>query len=524
MNGSSRGGAAVGLAAAAVVVALMFAVRLTFDVRALFDLAADAMTLVLPGSVFGLLIDRLQEYGRPLMLIGLSLGLLVLGALAGAVRARYLARRSLLLRLAIPTLALCALTLPIVFIGATDELAIVPALTTLAYWSLFALLLELGLARAAGLPLAPAGGPSRRALLYGAAAMGTVWLGSYLGGRVVTASGKVGRPPPAVATAGPTFAPATGAPADAAPPQAGAPPAAPPDPFAEMTGITTTKDFYVVTKNGVDDPNVDQTRWRLQVGGERPYTLGYEELRRLEAVELPETLECISNNVGGPLMSTAVFRGVRLRDLLERAGIPAATREIRFNCADGYTESIPLATANDPQTILVHLMNGEPLPKEHGFPARVLMSGRYGMKNPKWVTAVLPVPQPYSGYWEQRGWNKDAFVRTTSRLDQPQESDLVPAGKPYPFVRGVAYAGARGIAKVEISFDGGLTWQETRLRRILPKDNWTPFTFVWTPPAPGTYDVRVRATDGEGQLQDATERDSFPDGSTGIHRVNIKVG
>lgn len=290
-----------------------------------------------------------------------------------------------------------------------------------------------------------------------------------------------------------------------------------------MTGITTTKDFYVISKNGVDDPNVNQTTWRLQVGGERPYAVGYEELRRLENVEFPDTLECISNNVGGPLLSTAVFRGVRLRDLLERAGIPAVTREIRFNCADGYTESIPLETANDPQTVLAYLMNGEPLLKEHGFPARVLMSGRYGMKNPKWVTAVLPVPQSYNGYWEQRGWSKDAFVRTKSRLDQPQASDLVPAGTPYPFVRGVAYAGGRGISKVEISFDGGRTWDETRLRRILPKDNWTPFTYVWTPPAAGTYEVRVRATDGEGQLQDATERDSFPDGSTGIHRVKIKV-
>jgi hypothetical protein len=273
----------------------------------------------------------------------------------------------------------------------------------------------------------------------------------------------------------------------------------------------------------VDDPVVSLATWRLQVGGERAFSLTYDELRSLESVEFPETLECISNNVGGPLLSTAIFRGVRLRQLLERAGIPPGTREIRSNCADGYTESIPLETANDPQTIVAYLMNGEPLTKEHGSPARILLSGRYGMKDPKWVSSILPVGQPYSGFWEVRGWNKDAFVRTKSRLDQPQENDVVPAGKPYPFIRGVAYAGARGISKVEVSFDGGQTWHDTQLRRILPKDNWTPFTYVWTPPAPGSYDVRVRATDADGQLQDATEHDSFPDGSTGIHRVTVKV-
>jgi DMSO/TMAO reductase YedYZ molybdopterin-dependent catalytic subunit len=361
---------------------------------------------------------------------------------------------------------------------------------------------------------------SRRALLYGSGALGALWLGSYFGGRLLAAAEKAGQQLGAPATPVPSIVAATAAPAQAT---ASAGPVSTVDPFPGLTGITTTKDFYVISKNGVDDPVVNAGTWRLQVGGQRPLSLSYDELRRLESVEFTETLECISNNVGGPLLSTAVFRGVRLRDLLERAGLPSGTKEVRFNCADGYTESIPLDTANDPQTIVVHIMNGEPLTKEHGFPARILMSGRYGMKNPKWVTAVLPVPQPYSGYWEVRGWNKDAFVRTMSRLDQPQESVVVPAGRPYPFVRGVAYAGARGIGKVEISFDGGRTWDETQLRRILPKDNWTPFTYVWTQPEPGTYDVRVRATDGEGQPQDATQRDSFPDGATGIHRVTVKV-
>jgi len=135
----------------------------------------------------------------------------------------------------------------------------------------------------------------------------------------------------------------------------------------------------------------------------------------------------------------------------------------------------------------------------------------------------VPVAQPYNGYWEQRGWNKDAFVRTFSRLDLPQDGAVVPTGRPYPFIRGVAYAGSRGISKVEISFDGGRTWDTTQLRRLLPSDNWTPFTYIWTPPGPGAYQVVVRAYDGDSSVQDATERDSFPDGATGLHRVAIKV-
>jgi len=145
------------------------------------------------------------------------------------------------------------------------------------------------------------------------------------------------------------------------------------------------------------------------------------------------------------------------------------------------------------------------------------------VKNPKWLTQIAPVPGPFNGYWPQRGWNKEAFVLTFSRLDYPQEPDRVPAGKAYPLLRGVAYAGSRGISKVELSFDGGRTWNETRLRKILPADNWMPFTYVWTPPAPGVYQVVVRATDGEGTVQDPAERDSFPDGATGYHTVKITV-
>lgn len=512
MKSPLRHGALVGAAAALLVVALMFALRVSLGVAALPDVAADAMTLVLPGSVFGYLIDRLQHFGRPLLLVGFSGGLVVIGAAVGAVSARVLAGRSAPLRFGLALAALCALTLPIVLLGASEEQRTSLIISTVAAWALFALLLALGLSSGADRPLAAQRGPTRRSLLYGAGVIGGAWLASYFGGRLLAAAREQA---PAAASATPTAA------STPAGPGVATTPSGTPDPFAGLTGITTTRDFYLISKNGVDDPQLDAPSWRLRVDGARPFTLGYDDLRAMDAVEYPITLECVSNTVGGPLLSTAVFRGPRLRTLLERAGLPTNTREIRFGCADGYTESLPLDVAMDDRTLMSYSMNGEALPKEHGFPARIVLAGRYGMKNPKWLTTIAPTAQPYNGYWEQRGWNKDAFVRTMSRLDYPQERDVVPAGKPFPLVRGVAFAGARDISKVEISFDDGTTWHETRLRRVLPAGDWVPFTYEWTPPAAGRYPVVVRAADGEGQLQDPVERDSFPNGATGYHRVMI---
>ncbi len=506
-------GARVGLAGASVVVALMFGVRLLLGLQALPDVAADAMTLILPGAVFGFLIDRLQELGRPLMLVGLSAGLLVLGAGAGFVSTRLLGAWPLAGRVAAVTLALSVLTAPVAFVGRDPEMAAEPARTTAAYWLLFAILLEWGLSSASGrrvlVGVAPS--PSRRALLYGAGALGAVWLSSYLGSRLAHAIQLGGARPVSQGALPPT------------PPPPGVTEAPLADPFANATFLTSTKDFYIIGKNGVNDPDINARAWRLSVGGERPFTLTYDELRALPSVEGTWTLECISNLVGGVLLSAAPFRGVPLRDLLARAGVPSSTREIRFVCSDGYTESIPLETANDERTIVAYLMNGEPLTKEHGFPARVLMSGRYGMKNPKWLTTIAPLSQVFNGYWEQRGWSKDAFVLTTSQIRNPFDGQEIPAGKPYPFVSGVAFAGARGVSRVELSFDGGGTWVDARLRKTLPKDNWMPWTYAWTSPATGTHQLVVRATDAEGELQDPKDRDSFPNGATGYQRLTVKV-
>src|SRR5438445_385101 len=245
---------------------------------------------------------------------------------------------------------------------------------------------------------------TRRRLVYGAGIFGGAWLLSYLGGRFVDASSAAGAR--RYVSSGSTLA----------------------DTYDPNTGLTNTKDFYVVSKNDIDDPVIASADWRLQVQGLRPFALGYDELSTLAAASRPRTLACISNPIGGEYISTGVFGGVPLRALLMRSGMDAGTTEIRFTCADGYTESIPLAVAVDPSTIVAVTLDGKPLARAHGFPARIVLSGRYGMKQPKWLTAIRPVIEPYDGYWEVRGWDKDAFVRTFSRIDRPTEGETVDPG------------------------------------------------------------------------------------------------
>src|SRR3989442_3760922 len=200
---SSWRGGTTGAAAGAVVVALMFGLRLTMGIQALPDVAADAMTLVLPGSVFGFLIDRLQEYGRPSLLVGVAVGLVTLCGLLGAIAATRLARLGHLPRGGAIAATLGVLTLPIVVLGAGED-AVGPAIATAAYWTLFAVLLEVGLSRAAARPLVAQHATERRALLLGAGALAGLWLATYLGGRLSRAPSPGGNRPPPAATPPPS--------------------------------------------------------------------------------------------------------------------------------------------------------------------------------------------------------------------------------------------------------------------------------------------------------------------------------
>lgn len=300
----------------------------------------------------------------------------------------------------------------------------------------------------------------------------------------------------------------------------------PPDPtFPDVAGlapeITPNAEFYNVDIDFLK-PSIDATTWRLPIDGlvTSPYELTFQQLQtEFEVVELAHTLSCISNEVGGNLISTAVWRGVRLKDVLAKAGLGPTVTEIVFKSSDGYSDSLPMAKVNEPTTLVVFGMNGEPLPKEHGFPARIIVPGVYGMKNPKWLTGMTAVDHHYRGYWEVRGWDEVATVKTESRIDAPASADSVhlPAR-----AAGVAWAGDRGITKVEVSDDGGSTWRPAVLKRELSPVAWRLWVADITP-GNGPRRLVVRATDGTGTPQTSEPADPHPSGASGYDFVTYQV-
>ncbi|MDQ3549147.1 MAG: molybdopterin-dependent oxidoreductase, partial [Chloroflexota bacterium] len=287
--------------------------------------------------------------------------------------------------------------------------------------------------------------------------------------------------------------------------------------------ITPTDEFYVVSKN-FQDPTVDSSDWTLEVGGmvDTPLTLSYSDLMMRESVEFVSTLECISNSVGGKYISTATWQGFPLVELLREAGMPDGIVDIELHAADGYIESVPLAEALAEDTMIVHMMNGEPLTDEHGAPARLIVPGIFGMKNVKWLTKVIAVNEDIKGFWQERGWSDPAPVVTMSKITTPRAGDDLSAGQPFK-AGGVAFSGDRGIDRVEVSFDGGVTWRDAELSDPLSPLAWRLWAIEQTPTATGVQWVTVRATDGTGDVQTAEERDTLPDGATGYHQIRTTV-
>lgn len=295
------------------------------------------------------------------------------------------------------------------------------------------------------------------------------------------------------------------------------------DPGGMPAPITSTSEFYAVSKNLVDPDSVPQG-WKLTLAGlvDEPYQLSLDDLRKLPVVEQTQTLVCISNEVGGNLIGNAEWKGVRLRDLLERAKVRPGTVDIKLRCADGYTESIPLAKAMDPGVVLAYEMNGAPLNAKHGAPARLLVPDIFGMKNAKWIGRIEAVGEDYKGYWQGQGWSDVATIQTMSQLRVPDKGTAISVGRPVQ-VGGVAFAGARGVTRVEWSVDGGSTWREARLREEIAPYSWRLWEAEWTPERAGDAELVVRATDGAGDLQTADERDTLPDGATGYHSIRVRV-
>jgi DMSO/TMAO reductase YedYZ molybdopterin-dependent catalytic subunit len=294
--------------------------------------------------------------------------------------------------------------------------------------------------------------------------------------------------------------------------------------FARVPGltheVTPNEGFYVVDEE-IIDPDIDAATWRLTVGGlvRHDLQMSYGELLRLPAVERYQTLECISNQVGGNLISTAKWVGVPLPDILDRAGVGSNAVEVVFRAAGGYSESLSVEQAMDPSTLIALGMNDHVLPRAHGFPARVLTVGTYGMKNPKWLTGIEVIDHSYQGYWEGRGWSKRAIVKTGSRIDTPNSG----AGLRGPIpVAGVAFAGSRGISRVEVSTDGGHSWNPAQLNRPLSPVTWRLWLYRWDARGRGQSGILVRAYDGRGIVQTKSIAPPHPDGASGYDAITVR--
>ena len=289
--------------------------------------------------------------------------------------------------------------------------------------------------------------------------------------------------------------------------------------------ITPNELFYCVTKN-VIDPKVNVDLWHLEVDGlvQNSATYRFEDLKGFHAVEQETTLMCISNGLDAGLISNAKWKGLTMRDLIEPANPLANAARVRLYGVDNYTDTFPLEKALDPTTLLAYEMNGVALPDRHGYPLRVIVPGYFGEKHVKWLTRIEVTDNNAKGFYETQGWGPDFITPTRSRIDVPDHESRFSLGKlTEPIeVKGIAYGGDRGISRVELSFDDGKTWNPAEIYYNGGDLAWS----LWKsqmPNQPGDYTLVVRATDGEGNVQEWEEDRSPFSGMTGFHKIVVHV-
>jgi DMSO/TMAO reductase YedYZ molybdopterin-dependent catalytic subunit len=564
---SWRRSALAGAVASLVALLLQNVIRETWQIRTLPERVMEWLLLFIPLDLFERGLAQFGANAKELALdatfIGMALMLVVIGTLllhAGWPGWRLLAVSGLLWLLTM------ALVMPVTGAGFfATGLLIDPLLTNLAYLLVFlAYATVLVCARVLSFRTASVQAlriEERRALLGGLiatfAALGAARIVGRNGGLVASslppALAPTAAPTPTavpVAASAPTEATsATAVPRQPAPTPTLEPLPNPPPPRqlardqdGSLTAagrpkgqlappITDTNDFYVVTKNAVADPNVDIAAWRLVIDGEvnQPVQVDFRTLRALPTVEITKTLECISNfttsceltTFGCDLLSTARWNGARLSDVLALAGgLKSTVHGLAFVSADEFSAGLPPDVVDDPDTLVVYEMNGQPLPREHGFPARLLVPGRYGMKNPKWLAGIRAMTQPYAGWYEQRNWSKDGIVETMARIDVPLDGVTLPAGEQQ--IAGIAYAGDRGMQMVEFSTDNSHTWHTAQMIEPMPgRDAMVRWQGTFSL-SPGTTAVLVvRATDGTGTVQTDEFSLPQPDGATGRHSITV---
>ena len=298
--------------------------------------------------------------------------------------------------------------------------------------------------------------------------------------------------------------------------------------------VTPTYLFYRIDKNAIV-PAIDSSSWSLSIKGlvNNPVTLNYEQIKSMDSVEEYATLSCISNKIGGDLVSSALWKGVPLRDILNKAQVKPQVKYIVFRCYDGYDVGIPLESGLMDGTILAYNMNNIPLPNDHGFPLRAIVPGFYGMMNPKWITEIELVDSTYEGFWQRKGWTNNPNNNIYSTIVTAGNQEITNrfpnlvnnnfAINKSNQIAGIAFAGNRGISKIEVSTDGGNTWKTAIVKDPLSKYTWVLWTSTFTPKVSGDYNIIVRATDKTGKVQSIDFADPFPNGASGYDMVSIKV-
>jgi hypothetical protein len=295
-----------------------------------------------------------------------------------------------------------------------------------------------------------------------------------------------------------------------------------------VQSITPNDQFYCVTKNVVD-PRVNVHLWHLEINGlvQNPRLYRFEDLQEIRSVEQETTLMCISNGLDAGLISNAVWKGVAIQDLLGLAVPLSHAARVRFWGVDNYTDTIPLEKAMEPTTLLAYEMNGVPLPHRHGYPARVIVPGYFGEKHVKWLTRIEVTDANAKGFYETQGWGPDFIVPTRSRIDVPDHESWFSLSKiTGPFeVKGIAFGGDRGISRVELSFDDGETWDDADIYYSGGNLAWSLWSLHggWMPDEPDDHTIVVRATDGEGDVQEWEEDRSPYSGVTGFHKITVHI-
>jgi DMSO/TMAO reductase YedYZ molybdopterin-dependent catalytic subunit len=485
---------------------------------------AEAIAGILPGATslvdaIGQVVIGLQPPGAKDFVVGLfgtndklaleivvTIAALLLGALFGMLAAR---------RFLVGALGFGVFGVIGFMAGIDQLLASAPivaiqaaAATGVAIQTLSWLLGRLGLPAEPSPPPIP--DPARRSFLLRTGAVGIGALAAGAFGRAVIESG---RSAPAPTTPLPS-------PADVVPPLG--PDADLSTTVPGLTPIVVPNDAFYRIDTALLVPSLGTDTWQLRIHGlvERETTLTWDQLISMPQFEQYVTIACVSNEVGGHLVGNAKWTGIRLRDVLEIAGPTSTATQLVGRSIDGWTAGMPMEWVMDPnrEPMIAVQMNGEPLPRSHGYPARLIVPGLYGyVSATKWLSELeLTTWEAYDAYWVPLGWSKTGPILTQSRIDTPRGS--VGAGR-MP-IAGVAWAPDRGISKVEVGIDGA--WYEAQHSAPISNSTWVQWLYSWDA-TPGQHVVSVRATDGTGSLQEEIPSRPAPDGARGWHTITVNV-